>query len=264
MELENQGLMGLIDKNVIKKSHLFENSIWKYVVRAMFAGMYLTIGTAIAVSAADKANHIHPDLGKFVYAMLFSWALIMIIYMGAELGTSNMMYLTAGVSRKTIKFNRAFQILVVCILGNLLGGVISGALVMQTGAFLNISPDHYLMETVAAKLSKPGFQVLIEGIFANIIVNTAIIASVRIKDDAGKILALQFIIAFFAFLGYEHVIANFSSFAMVFFSGGIAEMTFSAVMNNFFFATIGNYIGGGLIIGLTFSWLNKGETLYFD
>lgn len=264
MELGNQGLMNLIDKNVIKKSHLFENSIWKYIIRSMFAGMYLTIGTAMAVAAADKVNHIHPDLGKFVYAMLFSWALIMIIYMGAELGTSNMMYLTAGVNRQTIKFNRAFQILSVCILSNMIGGIISGALVMQTGIFLNFNSNHYLAETVATKLLKPGFQVLIEGIFANIIVNTAIVASLRIKDDAGKILAVQFIIAFFAFLGYEHVIANFSSFAMVFFSGGIAEMTMGSVMNNFFFATIGNYIGGGLIIGFTFAWLNKGETLYYD
>lgn len=264
MELGNQGLMGLIDKTVIKKSNLFEKSIWKYVVRAMFAGMYLTIGTAIAVAAAEKANHIHPDLGKFVYSMLFSWALIMIIYMGSELGTSNMMYLTAGVNRKTIRFDKAFQILMVCILSNMVGGIIFGALVMKTGAFLDFSANHYLAETVAAKLSKPGFQVLIEGIFANIIVNTAIIASVRIKDDAGKILAVQFIIAFFAFLGYEHVIANFSSFAMVFFAGGIAEMTVGSVMNNFIFATIGNYIGGGLIIGFTFAWLNKGEVIYFD
>lgn len=264
MELGNHGLMGLIDNSVTKKSHLFENSIWKYVVRAMFAGMYLTIGTAIAVVAAEKANHIHLDLGKFVYAMLFSWALIMIIYMGAELGTSNMMYLTAGVSRKSIKPKRALQILLVCIVGNLIGGIISGALVMRTGVFLDFNASHYLAETVAIKLSKPAFQILVEGIFANVIVNTAIVASARIKDDAGKIIAIQFIIAFFAFLGYEHVIANFSSFAMVFFGGGIAEMTVSSVLNNFFFATIGNYIGGGLIIGFTYAWMNKGEALYFD
>ncbi|MGP6138817.1 MULTISPECIES: formate/nitrite transporter family protein [unclassified Jeotgalibaca] len=264
MELDNQGLMGMIDKNAIKKTHLFENSIPKYIVRSMFAGMYLTIGTAISVVAAEKANHIHPDLGKFVYAILFSWALIMIIYMDAELGTSNMMYLTVGVNRKTLKARRALQILLVCIFSNLVGGALSGLLIVQTGPFLDFSSSHYLAETVSAKLLKPGFQVIIEGIFANIIVNTAIISSARMKDDAGKLLAVQFIIAFFAFLGYEHVIANFSSFAMVFFAGGVPEMTTTAVLSNWFFATIGNYIGGGLVIGCTYAWLNKGETVYFD
>lgn len=264
MELDNQGLMGMIDKNAIKKTHLFENSIPKYIVRSIFAGMYLTIGTAIAVVAAEKANHIHPDLGKFVYSFLFSWALIMIIYMDAELGTSNMMYLTVGVNRKTLRIRRALQILLVCIFSNLIGGVISGALIVQTGPFLDFTTNHYLAETVSAKLAKPALQIVIEGIFANIIVNTAIISSARMKDDAGKLLAVQFIIAFFAFLGYEHVIANFSSFAMVFFAGGVPGMTLGSVLNNFLFATIGNYIGGGLVIGFTYAWLNKGETVYFD
>lgn len=264
MELDNQGLMGMIDKNAIKKAHLFENSIPKYIVRSIFAGMYLTIGTAISVAAAEKANHIHPDLGKFVYSLLFSWALIMIIYMDAELGTSNMMYLTVGVDRKILKIRRALQMLTVCIFSNLIGGVLSGALIVQTGPFLDISSRHYLAETVTAKLAKPAVQIIIEGIFANIIVNTAIISSARMKDDAGKLLAVQFIIAFFAFLGYEHVIANFSSFTMAFFSGSVPGMTVSAVLNNWFFATIGNYIGGGLVIGFTYAWLNKGETVYFD
>ena len=45
--------------------------------------------------------------------------------------------------------------------------------------------------------------------FANIVVNTAVLVSMRMKDDAGKVAAIIFIIFIFAFLGFEHVIANF-------------------------------------------------------
>lgn len=264
MKQNSHGLMGMLDKTAEKKKDLFGPSVPKYVVRSMFAGMYLTIGTAIAVIAAEKANHIHPDLGKFIYAFLFSWALIMIIFMNSELGTSNMMYLSVGVQRKTITIKEGLQILSVCIVSNLLGGVLSAFLISKTGPFLDFSSSHFLAETVTAKLTKEPMQIFIEAIFANIIVNTAIVASIRMKEDISKIMAIQFIIAFFAFLGYEHVIANFSSFAIVFFAGGIPAMTIGSVLTNWVLATIGNYIGGGLIIGWTYAWLNKDETLYYD
>ena len=266
MELDNQGLMSVIDKNARKKEHLFTHSIPKYMIRAFFAGMFLTIGTAIAVMVGDKGNHIDPSLGKFFYSFMFSWSLVMIIYMDTELGTSNMMYMTAGMHRRVVSPKRAGQILLTCIICNLVGGIISAWLICQTSTFQQLASDHYLYTTVTAKLSKTTSQILSEGIFANIIVNTAIIASARMKDDAGKLFATVFIISIFAFLGFEHVIANFSSFAMAFFSNGgmIEGMSVLAVLKNWLFALIGNYVGGGLLIGLLYSWLNKGETVYFD
>lgn len=266
MELDNQGLMSVLDKNAKKKAHLFENSIPKYIVRCILAGMFLTLGTAIAVMVGDKGNHINPDLGKFFYAFMFSWSLVMIIYMDTELGTSNMMYMTVAVHRKVIRIRRALQILTVCILSNLLGGIIFSFIISYTAIFQNLAVDHYLFTAVSGKLAKPALQIFSEGIFANIIVNTAVVASARMKDDAGKLFATIFIIFIFAFLGFEHVIANFASFSMAFFaSGGSVEgMSVASVLYNWFWALLGNYVGGGLLIGLTYSWLNRGETVYFD
>lgn len=56
--------------------------------------------------------------------------------------------------------------------------------------------------------------------FANIVVNTAVLVSMRMKDDAGKVAAIIFIIFIFAFLGYEHVIANFPAFTLAFWASG--------------------------------------------
>lgn len=266
MELDNQGLVTVLDKNVRKKEHLFQQSLPKYMTRSVFAGMYLTLGTAIAVMVGQQGNAINPALGKFFYAITFSLALLMIIYMNSELVTSNMMYLTVGVHRKVFPIHRALSILFVCALFNIIGGTLFSFVISQTNMFKNLVDDHYLYTTVAGKLTKTSWEIIYEGILANVIVNTAILVTLRMKDDAGKLIAIVLIIHVFAFLGFEHVAANFSSFSMAFFANGGATtgMTISSVLHNYFFAFIGNYIGGGLVIGFIYSWLNQGETQYTD
>ena len=66
--------------------------------------------------------------------------------------------------------------------------------------------------------------------FANIVVNTAVLVSMRMKDDAGKVAAIIFIIFIFAFLGFEHVIANFPAFSLAYFASNGAIEAFTAVM----------------------------------
>ncbi len=86
------------------------------------------------------------------------------------------------------------------------------------------------------------------------------------KDDAGKVIAMIFIIFIFAFLGFEHVIANFSSFSLAFFASGgtLAAMTAGNVTVNLVLALLGNFVGGGLVIGLGYAWLNRTKSIYKD
>lgn len=100
MDVESSPLMQKIDYSTRKKIDLVNNSILRYIVRAMLACLFLTLGTAVAVMIGDKVDHFAPGLGKITYAFMFSWSLVMIIYMNAELGTSNMMYMTTGVYQK--------------------------------------------------------------------------------------------------------------------------------------------------------------------
>ena len=106
----------------------------------------------------------------------------------------------------------------------------------------------------------------IEGIFANIVVNIAVFISMSMKDDTGRVISLIFIIFIFAFLGFEHVIANFSTFSLAFFANGgaVEGMSVASVLVNFLFSGLGNYVGGGLLIGLLYSWLSNKSKLYID
>lgn len=255
-----------IDSSIAKKLNLIENSYVRYAVRAMLACMFLTLGSAIAFAIAMKGEEITHGLGKILYSFMFSWSLVMILYMNAELGTSNMLYMTVGVYRKRLSFAKAAKILVTCILFNLIGGVIFGYLVTLTGPFQNLPADNFMLEAISGKLLKPTAQIIVEGIFANIVVNTAVLVSMRMKDDAGKVAAIIFIIFIFAFLGYEHVIANFPAFSMAYFAsnGTLEALTVGNVIHNLTFALLGNYIGGGMIMGLGYAWLNNSKSDYVD
>lgn len=89
-----------IDASILKKVGLIESSYARYAARAVLACLFLTLGTAIAFGTAMQAEEVAPGSGKFLYAFMFSWSLVMILFMNAELGTSNMLYMTVGVYRK--------------------------------------------------------------------------------------------------------------------------------------------------------------------
>ena len=62
------------------------------------------------------------------------------------------------------------------------------------------------------------------------------------------------------------MIANFPAFSLAFFASGgnIPGMDVAHIVHNLVFAFIGNYIGGGLVIGLVYAWLNSSKSKYVD
>lgn len=255
-----------IDASIEKKANLFENSFSRYAVRAVLACLFLTLGTAVAFAIAMKGEDIAHGLGKILYAFMFSWGLVMILYMNAELGTSNMLYMTVGVFRQRLALSKAAKILFACIFFNMIGGMLCEFLISMTTPFQDLTLDNFMLESIAVKLAKPATTILVEGMFANIVVNTAVLISMRMKEDAGKVITVVFIIFIFAFLGYEHVIANFPAFTLAYFAshGQMDGMTASNVLHNLFFALAGNYIGDGLVMGLGYAWLNQSKSSYVD
>lgn len=260
----NSELMAKIDGSIEKKNELIDKKFSKYAVRSILATLYLGLGSAIALGLGIKFDG---SVGKMLYAFTFGLGLVLIIFLNAELGTSNMMYMTVATYRKKLKPGKAFKILMVCVLFNLIGAVIVAYLLSVTGFFKGLPADNFLTHIVEGKFQKGIGQTVVEGMFANIIVNLAILMSMKAKDDAARFMSILCVIFIFTFLGFEHVIANFIYFPLAFFTSGgaVAGMTIAAVTTNIIFTFIGNFIGGGLVIGLTYSWLNNDETLkYLD
>jgi nitrite transporter NirC len=61
----------------------------------------------------------------------------------------------------------------------------------------------------------------------------------------------------FVYLGFEHSIANMGTFAMAMLGGG--TLPFGEALHNLFYSTAGNVVGGVLLVGLPFTYLNPRE-----
>lgn len=264
--LSHSDLLSMIGRSAQKKQTLLDQEPGRYILRAINAGALLTLGTLIALSIGQYFASSSPALAKTLYSFMFAWGLVMIIFLNAELATSNMMYMTVSVIDHKLSVSKAGKILLICTLSNLLGGIIFAFLFSQTGAFKGLPADHYLLSVVQGKLNKDLFQLFLEGILANVLVNIAVVGQARIKNEAGKITYILAIIFIFVFLGLEHVIANFIYFPLALFTNpnALEGFTLVAVLIHWITVWLGNFIGGGLLVGANLAWLNRTQTQYTD
>lgn len=255
-----------IEAACTKKAALFSESPLRYLTRSAFAGAFLTLTTLAGFVTGDLLAAIHPALSRLAFPLVFCWGLIYILFLNGELVTSNMMYLTAGLYRRAVSLPHALGILSLCTAGNLAGAILVGALAAQTSVLASFSaPDAMAGAVVAAKLAKPSAELFFSGILANVFVNIAILSWLSVKNEAARILCVATPIIMFVLLGLEHVVANFGSFSLVYFSGASAAgLSAANTARQWLFAWLGNYIGGGVLIGLAYAWLNGGCKSYRD
>lgn len=110
--------------------NLFLNSFFCYVVCVMFVCLFLMLGIVVVFVIVIKGEGIFYGLGKMFYVFMFSWLFVMILYMNVEFGILNMLYMIVGVYCKKVNFFLVVKILFICILFNLIGGVLFGFLVL--------------------------------------------------------------------------------------------------------------------------------------
>ena len=256
-----------VDYYCHKKESLFDQSKFKYAIRSMFAGAFLTFSTAAGAIGADLMNTIVPSSGYFLFPFVFAWGLVYIVFLNAELVTSNMMYLTAGSFLKKISWKKTMLILLYCTLFNLIGALISGWFFANSSAFSHLTHDSFLPKLVAKKLARPSELVLLEGILANVFVNIAILTSILVKDASAKLWIILSAISMFVFLSNEHIAANFASFSIVKFSivsNEVQHFEIANILRHWGVTFVANLIGGGFLIGLPYAFLNKNEETYVD
>lgn len=256
-----------IEYSCHKKEALFDRSKTKYALRSIYAGAFLTLSTAAGAIAADLLNQFLPGAGRFLFPFIFAWGLVYILFLNAELTTSNMMYLTAGTFLKKINWKKALIILLYCTFFNLIGAMLVAFVFDQTSAFANLSTESFLAGIAEHKLERASQLVLFEGIIANIFVNIAILSYLLLKNSAAKILIVISAIYMFVFLTNEHLAANFASFSLVLFNklaSQIEVFNLPNILRHFGVTFLANWIGGGLLIGLPYAFLNKDQSDYVD
>lgn len=270
MKTEAKPLMETLDYTVSKKVDLVGKSWIRYAWRAMMASVCLGLGTNGMFLINEKLHHVDAtgSLGKIFGSLFFGFGLVMIIFLNAELFTSNVMYFGAGLTRKKVAWEKALKILVICYLANFIGAVVFSWIFVQGGVWDAVAKEGVhssIYKMVEGKMyGKTPYQIFMQGIIANLVVNIGIIVALRMKSDSAKVMSLVFIIFIFVLFGHDHVIANFASFSTVFFALNGQGFELMPVLTNFFFSTLGNIVGGGILIGAMYAWLNSGDSKYVD
>ena len=81
--------------------------------------------------------------GSFSHSFLLG-GLAYIVFLNAELVTSNMMFLTAGSFLKKISWRKTAEILLYCTLFNLIGALIAGWGFAHSAAYANLTHDSFI------------------------------------------------------------------------------------------------------------------------
>lgn len=238
----------------------------RYLQRAGMAGIligvfYSVYYTTVAAFAGVQYESLSLEgVGKVVGALVFGWALVFIYYTKSELLTSNMMIVTVGAYYHRAKWWRVLRLLFFCYVGNLLGGLLVAILFrfssLVSGPVLE-QMDHAIdvkLGYVSDGIAGWG-DLFVRAIFCNLMINIAMLLVYNglIKDDLTKSLAMIMSVFVFAFAGFEHSVANSVLFLIMWFEHGI-DVGLAA--GNVGIALLGNYVGGGLLIGLYYAYVN--------
>ncbi len=239
----------LIEIAGVAKAHL---GILQTLTLAVLAGAFISFGAMLfTLVVTDSSLGLGP--GRLLGGAAFSLGLILVVIAGAELFTGNNLIVMAWADRKitTIALIRNWMLVYA---GNLVGAVATAAFVFWSGTLL--TGDGAVSRTAVAiaqsKTALPLEQALIRGILCNALVCLAVWLSYAARQVSGKVLAIIFPVSAFVALGFEHSVANmyFIPLGMLIDDG----VTIGGLVRNLVPVTVGNVIGGGLLVGLVY-WI---------
>lgn len=230
----------------------------RFVVSGMLAGAYIGIGVVLMVCTAGPLVAAEDGFAKLVSGVVFGVALTIVVFAGGELVTSAMMISTQGVLMRSIPPLRALGGMLAMFGANLVGALAFAGLIVASGVLeANAAAGEMLSDMLAAKSAEGPVELFTRGILCNLLVCLAIWMAARVENEVAKILLIFAAITAFISSGFEHVVANMTTFGIGLFTGD-PSATFTAFGNNLLWVGLGNLVGGGLVVGAGY-WLIGGR-----
>jgi len=226
----------------------------RYLLRSVLAGMYLSIVVLVYWSLAQNLHD--NSFGKVIASAFFGVGLSVIVFTQAELFTSNCMYLAVSSAERSTSWTDTARVWTVCYLGNLIGALIVTGLLWGAGTLGDLPADHALFTGAAHKVHQSAQAIFFKGILANWVVCLAIWVALNLKEEIAKLVAIILVVFIFLYLGFEHSIANMGTFAMSL--AGNGQISFGEALYNLFFSTLGNVVGGAVLVGFAYRFLSPG------
>jgi formate/nitrite transporter len=226
-------------------------TIFELFVFGVLAGIYIALGASVATSVLSGGT-LDAGVAKFLAGSVFSVGLMLVLILGSELFTGNIL-MTIGLIYQRYSFIKVLRNWLIVYFGNLAGGLLIAWLVSKSGLLIH-QGELTSIGTAAIKIAEGKMQLsfveaLCRGILCNMLVCLAVIMSIACKTITGKIFSIYFPIMTFVASGYEHSVANMYFLPAALFAKGEFLLTrFFNIFDNLVPVTIGNIIGGLLIV----------------
>ncbi len=224
-----------------------------YLVQAMLAGSFIGIAVVLMVSAAGPLEAAGSAWTKLVSGLVFGVALTLVVAAGGELATSNMMTLTQGALGRSISWGRAGGTLGFSFVGNMLGAFVFAAMVHASGVVAPGSPAGKMIASMLEhKAAESVSQLFWRGVLCNMLVCLAIWAAARLTSEGAKLAVIFWCLLAFITSGFEHVVANMTTFGLGLI-GGLPQTSWAQFGRNMLVVGTGNLVGGAIFVGVAFA-----------
>ncbi len=234
---------------------------------AILGGAFIALGAMFATTVlAGSAGVLPFGVSRLLAGVVFCLGLILVIAGGAELFTGNalmVMALAAG----HVRLRELLRVWVIVYAGNFVGAIGTAMLVCLSG---QPNGGNGAVASVAVKLaldksSLSFVHAFFLGILCNVLVCLAVWLAIGARTITDKVLAVLFPVSAFVAAGFEHSVANMYLIPLGLFlkawtpaaswmsstvnAPDLAALSWPAFFSSLVPVTIGNIIGGGLLVG---------------
>lgn len=246
-----------VEHLALKKQKIYRQSRLRFMSRSMLASMFIGFGVIVAFKTGNFFYLEHSPLTYPMAAITFGAAIILIAYGGGDLFTGNTFYFTFAALRKKMSWVEVLKIWLTSYIGNIIGAALFAFIIFTTGLFNDANVNGFLLSVVEKKMHAPWLQLFFRGILCNWLVCLAFFVPMALKGDGPKIFAMMLFVFCFFISGYEHSIANMCTFAIALVLNHPGTISYAGVIHNLVPVTLGNLIGGGILMGWMYHYVNK-------
>jgi formate transporter len=238
------------------------------ILLGILAGVFIGFGAMLCTMVTTDAG-LGFGLTKLLGGLVFCLGLILVVVAGAELFTGNTLIMMSWMSGRT-PLTYLLRNWGLVYLANLVGALSLVGLMFYTNqwAFHDYGVGANALLIANGKVNLAFGSALVRGILCNALVCLAIWLCFSARTVTDKILAILFPITAFVAAGFEHSVANMYFIPMgILMAGqpavigaagvtaeGVANLSWMGFVGNLVPVTIGNIIGGGILIGAVY-WL---------
>jgi formate/nitrite transporter len=271
----DHGLDALLPADIARKAEAVgvqktRMNVPSLLALAVLAGAFIALGGMFATTVLAGADGVVPfGISRLLSGLVFCLGLILVVVGGAELFTGNTLMVMAWAAGE-VRLREMLRAWAIVYIGNFVGAIGTAALVFLSGQYLagKGSVAGVALNLALAKVTLSFDHALFLGILCNVLVCLAVWLAFGARSTTDKVLAVLFPVSAFVVAGFEHSVANMYLIPLGLFikawapaalwaeiggdAANYAALTWPAFFVSLIPVTIGNIIGGGVLVGLVY------------